>query len=169
MDHTAANSSLSPVALGHNKAMKFALSLAMLAATALFADQKLGKPLVGTEPVPLATVIAQSDRYVGKTVQVKGKVTEVCQMAGCWMNLADNQGHLLRIKVKDGDIVFPKNSVGKTAIAEGLFEKHEMSRAQVVAQAKHEAEESGRKFNPAAVKSGKTIYLIAGSGARILD
>ena len=36
------------------------------------------------------------DAYVGKTVQVTGKVTEVCEMAGCWMNLTDDGGRLLR-------------------------------------------------------------------------
>jgi RecJ-like exonuclease len=112
--------------------------------------------------------MAQSDRLVGKTVQVKGKVTEVCQMAGCWMNLTDDQGNLLRIKVEDGDIVFPKDSVGKMAIAEGKLEKQQMTRQQLIAAAKHEAAESGRTFDPQTVKAGKTIYLLAGAGAVIL-
>ena len=147
--------------------MKFLLTAALLATSVLAADQKLGKPLSTQEPLPLASVMAQSDRLIGKTVQVKGKVTEVCQMAGCWMDLTDEQGDLLRIRVKDGDIVFPKDSVGKMAIAEGKLEKHEMTREQLIAEAKHEAAESGRKFDPQAVKTGKTVYLLAGSGAVI--
>ncbi|MBV8707644.1 MAG: DUF4920 domain-containing protein [Acidobacteriaceae bacterium] len=148
--------------------MKLVLTAALLATSVLAANQKLGKPLSAQEPLPLASVIAQSDRLVGKTVQVKGKVTEVCQMAGCWMNLTDEQGDLLRIKVEDGDIVFPKDSVGKMAIAEGKLEKHQMTREQLIAEAKHEAAESGRKFDPQVVKTGKTVYLLAGSGAVIL-
>jgi hypothetical protein len=136
---------------------------------AFAADQKLGAPLTATEPVTLATLFAKPAPFVGKTVQVKGKVTEVCQEMGCWMNLTDNDGHLLRIKVDDGDIVFPKDSVGKTAIAEGKLEKMDMTRDQVVAAAKEEAEETGRKFDPSSVKAGKTVYQLAGSGAVILD
>lgn len=149
--------------------MKLVLTAALLATSVLAADQKLGRPLSAQEPLPLASVVAQSDRLVGKTVQVKGKVTEVCQMAGCWMNLTDEQGDLLRIKVEDGDIVFPKDSVGKMAIAEGKLEKHQMTREQLIAEAKHEAAESGRKFDPQTVKTGKTVYLLAGSGAVILS
>lgn len=149
--------------------MKLVLTAALLATSVLAADQKLGRPLSAQEPLPLASVVAQSDRLVGKTVQVKGKVTEVCQMVGCWMNLTDEQGDLLRIKVEDGDIVFPKDSVGKMAIAEGKLEKHQMTREQLIAEAKHEATESGRKFDPQTVKTGKTVYLLAGSGAVILS
>ena len=149
--------------------MKLLLSALLFATLSSAADQKLGLPLSGNETLSLATLFAEPTPFVGKTVQVKGKVTEVCQMMGCWMNLTDDQGHLLRIKVKDGDIVFPKDSIGKTAIAEGKLEKNELTRDQVVEQAKHEAEESGRKFDESTVKSGKTFYQIAGLGAVILD
>jgi hypothetical protein len=39
----------------------------------------------------------------------------------------------------------------------------------LVAEAKHEAEEAGHTFNPAKIKSGKTVYQLAGSGAVILE
>lgn len=148
--------------------MKFVFT-ALLIASFAHADQKLGAPLTVKEAMPLASLMASPDPWVGKTVQVKGRVTEVCEMAGCWMNLTDNEGHLLRIKVDDGVIVFPKSSVGKQAIAEGKLEKHEMTRDQLVEEAKHEAQEAGRKFNPAKIKAGKTVYQIAGSGAVVLD
>ena len=108
------------------------------------------------------------DQSVGKVVQVKGKVTEVCEKMGCWMQLVDaEQG--VRVKVNDGDIVFPKSAIGKTAVAEGTLKKLELTKEQAIARAKHEAEERGTKFNPASVKSGATIYQIQGTGAVILD
>ncbi|MDX2153901.1 MAG: DUF4920 domain-containing protein [Bryobacteraceae bacterium] len=113
--------------------------------------------------------MSQPDAFVGKTVQVKGKVTEVCQNMGCWMNLVDSaSAKSVRIKVKDGEIVFPKDAVGKMAIAEGKLAKMELTKEQVVARAKHEAEEQGRKFNPHSVKGGETVYQIAGTGAVLL-
>ncbi len=143
--------------------------LLLLAAVAPAAERKLGKPLTAGAPVSLQALYANADSKVGKTVQVQGKVVEVCEMAGCWMNLTDDKGNLLRIKVDDGVIEFPKDSVGKTAIAEGILEKRQMTREQLIEQSKEEAQESGRKFNPASIKSGKTVYQIAGTGAAILD
>jgi hypothetical protein len=141
-----------------------AFSLASLA----FADDlRLGKPLTLDAPVTLGTLLAGADALAGKTVQVSGKVTEVCEMAGCWMSLTDTEGHLLRIKVDDGVIVFPKTAVGKAAIAEGKLEKFERTREELTEEGKHEAAEQHRKFDASKIKTGKTVYQIAGTGAVI--
>jgi hypothetical protein len=150
--------------------MKLLSALLLTAALCLPATLKIGGTLTLKEPVAVGKVVAAPEPYIGKTVQVKGKVTEVCEMMGCWMSLADiDTGKLLRVKVNDGDMVFPKDSVGKSAIAEGKLVKIELSRDQAVAMAKHEAEEQGRKFNAASVKTGVTIYQIQGTGALILE
>ena len=134
------------------------------------AETKLGKPLSLAGPESIEAVLTNSAQFVGKKVQVKGRITEVCQMAGCWMALTDaRSGKMIRIKVNDGEIVFPGEAVGKTAVAEGTFTKTELTREQAAANAKHEAEEQGRKFDPASVKSGTVIYQIRGTGAVILD
>ena len=138
-------------------------------AAASFAETKLGKPLELKAPVEISQVLQKPADYVGKTVQVKGRITEVCQNMGCWMALADDRGKVIRIKVNDGEIVFPKDAPGKSAIAEGKLEKLELTREQTVARARHEAEEQGRKFDESSVKSGSTIYQIKGSGAVLLD
>jgi hypothetical protein len=44
-----------------------------------------------------------------------------------------------------------------------------MTKEQVIAARKHQAEESGKKFDSATVTSGETVYQIAGTGAVILD
>jgi hypothetical protein len=148
--------------------MKPAAAAVCLLVLPLLAETRLGDPLTLREPSPVKQVLADADKLVGETVQVRGKVTEVCQMMGCWMALVDS-GFSIRIKVNDGDIVFPKESVGKLATAEGKLEKLTLTREQAVARAKHEAEEQGRKFDPSAIKSGAVIYQIKGSGAVIAD
>ena len=148
----------------------FGLAIAATATVAFAAGGaiKLGRPLILTQPQPVREILANPDALVGKAVQVKGKVTEVCQMAGCWMALADLEtAQVLRVKVNDGDLVFPKESVGRIAIAEGTLTKLSLSKDQATAMAKHEAEEQGRKFNPASVKSGAVIYQLKGAGAVI--
>lgn len=133
------------------------------------AETKLGKPLTLTQTTPIAEVNAKADELAGKTILVKGKVSEVCEMMGCWMQLVDESGKSIKIKVKDGEIVFPKESVGKMAIAEGKLAKIEMTKEQAIASARHEAEEKGRKFDPSSIKGPVTIYQIAGTGAIILE
>ena len=140
------------------------LALGLLSA----GENKLGKPLTVKEPTPIATLLAHPDDYVGKTVQVKGRISEVCQMMGCWMVLTNDEGQKVRIKVNDGEIEFPKDSAGKTAIAEGKFTKIVLTREQAVGRAKEEAEEKGKPFDPASVKGGTTIYQVQGSGAVIV-
>jgi hypothetical protein len=147
--------------------MKIVFAVLAAAVMLCAAEVKLGKPLSGTAPIPLATLVGHADDYAGKTVQVEGKITAVCQMMGCWMELTNDAGQRVRIKVEDGVIVFPKDAAGKVAIAEGKFTKTELTREQAVAQAKEEAAENGRKFDPAKVKSGMTLYEIAGTGAVI--
>ena len=133
-------------------------------------NQDLGKPLTLKQPMNVGTVVSSPDALVDKTVQVKGNVTEVCEMAGCWMALVDPETEqMIRVKVNDGDIVFPKTAVGKLAIAEGTLKKMVLTKEQTVARMKHEAEETGRKFDATKITAGSTIYQISGTGARLLD
>jgi hypothetical protein len=139
------------------------LALGMLSA----AENKLGKPLTVKEPMPIATLLAHPDDYVGKTVQVTGKITQVCQMMGCWVDLVNDAGQKIRIKVEDGEIEFPKDGAGRVVVAEGKFSKLELTKEQAIARAKEEAEDRGTKFNPDSVKGPVTIYQIQGTGAVI--
>src|SRR5260221_1166045 len=122
--------------------MRVLTALLLVATGTLIADQKLGKLLQLDTPTPLAQIETHPEKYVGKNVQVRGRVTEVCQAMGCWMNIVDPVGErTIRIKVNDGEIVFPGSAVGKLAIVEGKLTKLELTREEAVAQARHEAEE----------------------------
>src|SRR4051794_23539519 len=116
--------------------MKGILVLVAAASLLCAAEMKLGKALTQKKSVAIAALLDSPADYLNKTVLVKGKITEVCQMMGCWMNLADENGRMVRIKVEDGDIEFPKDSAGKTAMAEGKFTKTELTRDQAAARAK---------------------------------
>ncbi|MCC6590821.1 MAG: DUF4920 domain-containing protein [Bryobacterales bacterium] len=143
----------------------FGLSATLAAAELAAAELKLGKPLSLTQSSTVTDLLARPDPLVGKTVQVKGKVTEVCQMMGCWMALVDPESaKSVRIKVNDGVIVIPKEAVGKMAVAEGPLNKLQLTKEQAIGRAKHEAEEQGRKFDPSTITSGQTIYQIQASG-----
>ncbi|HEU0119857.1 MAG TPA: DUF4920 domain-containing protein [Bryobacteraceae bacterium] len=144
------------------------LPLFLLAVAALCGAEKFGKGLTLAESTPVETILRTPDAYIGKMVQVKGKVAEVCQMMGCWLQIQDGE-KTMRMKVKDGEIMFPKNGAGRRVIAEGVLKKIELNQTQAQAWAKHEAEERGQKFDPAKIKSGMTMYQIQGTGAVLLD
>ena len=150
--------------------MRLCCVLLLLGASAWGATVNLGKPLTLKQPASIQKVMSAKNDFLGKTVQVKGTVTDVCQKMGCWMELVEpSTGARLKVKVQDGVIVFPKDSVGKTATVEGVFSKLDMTREEAVAQAQEEAEANKRKFDPATVKGPVTIYQIAGTGAVITD
>ena len=150
--------------------MRLLCTLFILAALTLPAETRLGKPLTQNQPITIGGLLSQAERYNGKTVQVKGKVTEVCQMAGCWMELVDSaSGKSVVIKVNDGDIVFPPDAAGKMAVAEGKLTKVSLTKEQAVARAKHEAEDRKRPFKPESVKGPASFYQIEGTGAVLQD
>jgi hypothetical protein len=159
----------------HNVGMRLfsgiLLSLLFVSSVAVAAvEEKLGAPLTIKDQTPIADLMRKPVRFVGRTVQVKGKVTEVCQKMGCWIMLTDPAtGAAVRIKVKDGEIVFPKESVGKIAIAEGTFTETRLTREQALERARHQAEEQGVKFDPSTVKGPVTSYQVQGSGAIIQE
>ncbi len=143
------------------KVMRFLAAALLLASGTLLADQKLGKPLTLDMATPLAEIEAHPEKYLGSNVQVRGRASEVCLAMGCWMTIVDPVGErTIRVKVNDGEIVFPKSAVGKLAMVEGKLTKLELTREQAIAQARHEAEEQGRKFDPKSIKKGVTIYMI---------
>ncbi|HEX4960973.1 MAG TPA: DUF4920 domain-containing protein [Thermoanaerobaculia bacterium] len=153
---------------------KLCVVLTLLAALPLSpglqaAEKSFGQGVALTETTSAAKILADPDAYVGKRVRIEGRVVDVCPMKGCWMELEEKAGGArLRIKVDDGVIVFPVDSKGKAAVAEGTVEAIPMSRENYVAWLAHLAEEKGQRFDPATVGKGPfRIVQIRGVGARI--
>jgi hypothetical protein len=144
--------------------------LALVVACTLQAGElKLGEPLTQKRIVSLAELTTKPDSYVGTTFQVKGKITEVCQMMGCWIMLTDGKGAMMRIQMKEGEVAFPKDAAGRSAVAEGTLAKYELSKEAAIAAAKHEAADAGRPFHPESVKGPRVVYQIEGTGAVLSD
>ena len=105
------------------------LAVCIAAAASLAAqEKKYGDGVSLKNATTIENLLAQPDKYLGKTVRVDGVITGVCDMAGCWMEMRDakadaKEAKTLRFKVDDGVIVFPLSAKGQRASAEGVFEK----------------------------------------------
>ncbi len=116
----------------------------------------------------VSDIFKTPEKFVGKTVMVEGTILDVCQKRGCWMDISgDKKGEKIKIKVDDGVIVFPVSKKGHKAVVQGVVEKLVYTKEELIEAEKHKAEEQGTKFDPSTVKSGKTVYRIKGTGARI--
>ena len=127
-----------------------------------------GQDVTLTEETAISAIIDNPANYVGKKIKVSGLVVDVCSTRGCWIYLAgDRDFEKIRIKVTDGEIVFPMEARGKVAVVEGIVESMEMTREEVIKKRKHHAEETGTSFDPATVSSGESVLRIRGLGSDI--
>ena len=70
-------------------------------------------------------------------------------MRGCWLKLVDeNENSSIRVKVTDGEIVFPLSAKGKNVIAEGVLAKLEFTEQQAKNWKVHLAKEKGINLTP---------------------
>ena len=73
----------------------------------------------------------------------------------------------LRIKVVDGEIVFPMEARGRQAEVEGIVEIFELTKEEVIEKMLHHALEQGEVFDPASITSGEIVVRLRGLGAEI--
>ena len=76
------------------------------------AAARLGTPLTVTQRTPLADIVATPGRFAGQTVRVEGTVTAVCQAAGCWMQLSDDE-HRVHVKMHGHSFFIPRTATGR--------------------------------------------------------
>jgi hypothetical protein len=108
-----------------------------------------GQEFQEKEPVLVESIAKDATPYLGKTIQVKGKVSAVCQKKGCWLELTDDTTKTrIRVLMKDHSFGVPKDSSGKVVIAEGVLSAQEVSQAE----AAHLAEEAGQPIPTGPVK-----------------
>ena len=123
-----------------------------------------------TKLVEVADILAKPQSYLQQQVTVKGTVAAVCQKKGCWMQLASDANHpTFRIKVKDGDMVFPVSAKGKTAYASGKLDPIEMDLESTRDYLAHKAEEQGEAFDPQSVTEAITLYQLLPVAVEIAD
>jgi len=117
---------------------------------------------------PISTILATPEKYLDKEITIAGTIVSVCSKRGCWMKLAsDKKFQTLRIKVRDGEMVFPFNAKGETAYATGKLVPIKLTKEKAIAYLSHLAEEAKEEFDPKSVTGEMTIYQLSPTGVTI--
>lgn len=124
--------------------------------------EKYGKELTLKDKTTVSSILTSPEKFDGKTVLVEGKILNVCQSMGCWIEVAGaTEGEKILVKVEDGVIVFPKDAKGKTALVEGI-----VAEVQPSAEEHHDDKEHNHDGDDPCNPKTKT-YRINGLGAVI--
>lgn len=149
---------------------KLFLSTTLTLLTFTASATTFGAAVDKTRLVEVADILAKPQSYLQQQVTVKGTVEAVCQKKGCWMQLSAGKNQpTFRIKVRDGDMVFPVSAKGKTAYASGKLDPIEMDLESTREYLAHKAEEQGEAFDPASVTEAITLYQLVPVAVEITD
>jgi len=123
-----------------------------------------GKPLSIKKAVSLQEALAQPGKYQNQKVLLEGKISDVCQMKGCWVMLSDGE-RAIRIKFENYSFFVPKDSRGKKVRAEGRLIQETLSEDM----ARHYAAEESTKSDPSEIKGPQRVVTFEAAGVAILD
>jgi len=91
----------------------------------------------GAIPVSDLEKNLKNNKFEGR---ITGKVIEVCQEKGCWMQVEKANGEKLMVKFKCYAFFMPKNIIGKEVVLDGEATMKEVS----VKQQRHYAADAGK-------------------------
>jgi len=130
-----------------------------------------GKNISEDDVMNINQLLEFPSEKLGKNVSINGQIIDVCPMRGCWLQLKDiNTNEEIRIKVTDGEIVFPLSAKGKNVIVKGVFTKLDFSEDQAIRWKIHLAEEKGIELDTSDIVLTENDYFeyrINAFGAKI--
>lgn len=89
--------------------------------------------------VPAEQLLSRLEGKDSLVVKVEGKVTEVCQTKGCWMDMDLGNGQSMTVRFKDYGFFVPMNGAGRTVVVDGVAK----IKTEDVAWLRHKAEDAG--------------------------
>ena len=131
----------------------------------------LGEPVPGGEAITPTELISGAGDYAGQEVLVEGVAREVCQMAGCWLTFADDQGRAVRVNVARDEtesylFTFPDDAGGRTIRVLGTLAVERES----VEDQRHYAQDGGATAAEIeAITEPKQTLMLTASGAEVLQ
>jgi hypothetical protein len=135
--------------------------------------KKYGSDISLKEVTKVSEILASPEKYEGQKVLIEGLVVNVCEKRGCWIEVAsDKEYESIRVKVNDGEIVFPMEAKGEKVLVEGevySFDVEQEAECSGEDKAKCSEEQKKVENGSCCSKEKKTtkVYQIKGLGAVI--
>ncbi len=134
------------------------------------ADQDFGNGADMAHLSAISEILTSPNDFMSSPVTVEGTIVKVCKKRGCWMELAsDKKFQTLRIKVRDGEMVFPMTAMGKVAYATGKLTAIPLNLMQTKNYLAHIAQEQQESFDANEVTKAITVYQLSPTGVTIKD
>jgi hypothetical protein len=134
------------------------------------AQENFGEAINLTKLIPVTELMASPENYVNQEVTIEGTIVSVCTKRGCWMEIAAEESvERLRIKVRDGDMVFPISARGKQAYATGTLMAIPLDLEQTRMYLESQAKKQQQVFEAAEVTELVTLYQLQPSGVEIRE
>jgi len=89
------------------------------AADAVPTAKTFGKALTLKDVTPISKINSDPTSFKNKSVLVTGKVVNVCQEKGCWVEVEAADSARILCKSMDETVLFPKDCVGSTVRIQG--------------------------------------------------
>ena len=117
------------------------------------------------------SILSTPEEFIDKEVLVSGVIIDVCPMRGCWIDIVEvNSDKIIKVKVKDGNIVFPISAKNYNVNVQGIVTKIVYTEEQALNWKIHLGEEKGIKLDKNSIKideSDLIEYRINSYGAEI--
>ena len=128
--------------------------------------QYFGEKITADGSISYAEMVSQMAGKDSLAVKVKGRVAEVCQMKGCWMNIVEEGKEDMFVKFKDYGFFMPLDISGKEVIMEGYAFRETTS----VEELQHYAEDEGKSAEEiAAITTPQEELKFMASGVILLN
>jgi len=98
-----------------------------------------GKEITLSNAITVEQAIGDINKLKNQEVLLKGTVSKLCEVKGCWMVLK-GENSSVRVTFKNYDFFVPKDIAGKLVQAQGVLSEEVMS----ISQARHFAKDAGK-------------------------
>lgn len=119
-----------------------------------------GSAFALTDVRPATEILGNPAQFVDQTVLLEGKVTDVCQKAGCWMVITDDET-TMRVLMQDHSFAVDKGGTGAHCRVEGQIVAKEIDPAEV---AHFESESEDVENMPEKAAAGNVTYQLVATG-----
>lgn len=130
--------------------------------------QQFGAPITSADAITYDELLSKNIQ-APTTLKVKGRVSEVCQAKGCWMNIVSDknqQASTMKVRFKDYAFFMPKDISGREVIVEGEASVQVIS----VDDLRHYAEDAGKTQEEInAITQPRRELTFLASGVILLD